>query len=362
MRVLILCKAHYMNKDALADRYGRLCHLYTKLPNSETTVFYTSYKFDDMLATTEFGSVFMRSSILRSFIILWFYRLFRLVRQREPDVIVASSDVLQVILGAMLSSILKKPFIVDLYDDYSQFGMAKLPFVQTFYRKALGRANGIVTVSSTLADRVRAKVSRVPIYTIESTINDGEFYPVDVEQSRRKLGLPSEKKLVGLCGGLNKKHGVQVIFDLIAELAEEGSDIGFVVAGNLGPGISLPESRNVLYLHSLDHSQMNDFYNALDVCIIQLSDSEFGHCAFPQKAYEIIATNTPAVFANVGALGQLFRDIPVAGYQPDNTVSLRSAITYQLDEKVCLSGPVPTWEEQSVKMGSFVAEVMASVR
>lgn len=357
-RVLWLCKSRYMSHDVIDDRYARLFEIPHCLGRHLAVRGYClDYRLqraapvpDDL--AHEWG----RGNIPRSLFIGWFFQLLAFARSFSPNVVVASSDCLHVILGAVVARLHGATFYADLYDDYATFGLARIPGVRWLYRRALARADGICAVSRTLASDMEKAYPGKPVLVLESTIGGDDFAPCDSAESLAYLGLEhlSSSARVGICGGLNRYHGADVTFAAFDLVAQKVPDVAFVVAGYLDDDCPLPERPFVHYIGTLPHGDMPRFYSAVDVVIVPLSNTRFGYYAFPQKAYEVIACGRPAVAAEVGALALLFESLPTARYNPDSPGSLAEAIARQLGDPAVLDVDIPTWSGQAEKLAAFL--------
>ncbi|WP_317930898.1 glycosyltransferase [Halioxenophilus sp. WMMB6] len=345
-----------MNHDVINDRYGRLYELPRELSTyCQVRCVAVDYRFEpNCITVSNADSVWQRLSAPRSILFGWLLQLLISLRSFKAEAIVASSDCLQVVVGYYMARLFKLRFFADLYDDYSTFGLARIPLMKYFYNRALRGADGFITVSNTLAEKLAPIAGGKPCLVLESTIGAGAFFPVDKLAARAMLRLPNNKLLVGVCGGLNSGHGIETIYAAVQQLVSEAPDLMFVIAGKPSAEVPIPNFDNIIPIGTLNHSLMNHFYNAVDVCVIQLPNTEFGYYAFPQKAYEIISARCPAVYANVGALGRLFEPLPEAGYNPDSVLSLVNAIKYQSQNREVLDVRVPTWQEQAEKLGQFI--------
>lgn len=362
IRIAWLCKARYMQHDVINDRYARLFELPQCLRDDvDVRAVCLDYRLSGSGPVAEdLAGYWHRFNLPRSLMIGWLFRLVPLMRSFRPHCIVASSDCLQVILGAWLAGMTGARFVADLYDDYSTFGLARIPGVKWLYRRALVRADGISVVSRTLGEDIQAQYPDKPVLVLESTIDAATFRPVDRGESRRALGLQGleGKQLVGMCGGLNAFHGADKVFEALPHIAELVGDVQFIAAGKESPDLPLPQRDDLTFLGMLPHRQMPEFFAAMDVVIIPLSNTRFGYYAFPQKAYEVLACRVAAVAADVGALGMLFEGLPEVRYDPDSAEDLAEKVVWQLGNQRVLDVKIPTWGDQAGTLLGFVEGIV----
>ncbi len=350
-----------MNHDVIDDRYGRLFELPHCLSRSTSVMsFCLDYRLEKKAPIPEdLVGFWFRLNIPLSLFVGWFLVLFAKAKEFRPDCVIASSDCVSVIIGRFIAYLLGARFYADLYDDYSTFGLAKIPGMKWLYQRALRNADGICAVSETLGSHLRESFPAKPVLVLESTIDAATFYPRDKSSSLKLLGLDGfcGKKLVGVCGGLNAYHGVSVVFDAFAKISELEPEVLFVVAGKLDDAFPLPQLPNIEYLGVLTHEQMPYFFSAIDVQVVALSNTRFGYFAFPQKAYEVLACEVPVAAAEVGALALLFDAVPEALYDPDSSSSLAATVVRQLQAPKNNVVDIPTWEKQALSLGRFISTV-----
>lgn len=364
MKLAFLCKRHYMNHDVILDKYGRLYQIPKELSLLGHDVFgyCLSYRrsTNNSIAHWTKG---LRGSLLRwesyysglvgNRLLSYLNRLTSEFQQQRPDAIIASSDVMHVILAHVISSRSKIPFFLDLYDNYESFGMCKIPGFRLAYRKALRASSGIFTVSSTLQNHIETIAPNAPICTIESTISEGSFQPSDKLKCRQTLKLPLDAKLIGTAGALSTNRGTEHLYDAFKRLKQKSDNVILVLAGPTGDNPP-PQRPNILYLGELPHESIPSFFNALDVAVICMKDDNFGKYAFPQKAYEILSCEVPVVCARVGAIEALLNEYPQCLYEPDDSTSLTEKITLQLSNPFRPEIQIPTWAQQAEKIANTV--------
>jgi len=334
-----------MGKDVLADRYGRLFQFPFCLAKSghKVTCLLTDYHFRSGVVgpLEQDGITWISAPVSRTGKLLGHVR--RMVR--DTDVIIGSSDCIQVCLAAHLAKKYSKPCVLDLYDNYESFGLSRIPFVRSRYRKSLREADAITCVGDELKGLVQsAYAPRGTLATLNSTISGGQFYPVDKSRAREELGLPGGDILVGVCGGLTRDRGIEYFYRAVAELWAEGANFKLVLAGSVDEAVPPPPGENTILMGNLAFDRMNWFYNALDLNVLQYLDNDFGRYAYPQKLEEIVSTRVPLVAANVGALRRRFAATQSLLYKPDDTNSIKQAVARQLVAPCPYDSRTQTWE------------------
>ncbi len=367
MKILIISKRRYTNKDLLNDRYGRLFEIPEVLGTLGNDVrgvcldYYPNKKWIN-------GTLFETSNVKwHTFNVgLFFYRLpsylhslEQIVRNFSPDIIYACSDAIHAILGYNISRKYHIPVVVDLYDNFESFPVTKLPFVSTFFRKSVSNCHGITCVSTQLTDYITANY---PVSGRVITLTNGTpadvFKPMDRIHCRKMFNLPENAKIVGTAGALSKSRGIEHLFAAFNILHEKDDNIHLALAGHLSSNVNLPKNSSVHYLQNLPYNKIPYFLNALDVGIICNIDTNFGRYCFPQKAFEMLGCNLPVVAAGVGVMKDMFKDYPMNLYEPGNIDELAKNIQFQLEKPEILPIKTKTWHELAEELNMFLNKIV----
>lgn len=359
MRILYLCKRHYMGHDVIEDRYARLYEHPFQLAQLNHDVLgvclsYRPCSIKDENHNTEKGTlrwIGLTSGQYRQSILYYPSDLLKIAFEFEPDIIVAASDCLHVILGQWLANKLNIKFAADLYDAYETFGLAKIPFVKKLYRKALRKSAVISCVSQTLSEHIKNEVSlNTFILSLPSTINQSIFYPRNKIEARKIFDFPLNMQIIGTAGGLTKDKGIETVYKAFIELVEKVPNIICVVAGQLDEKCPVPVHSRIIYLGKLTHDKVAELFCALDVGIVYLRDTQYGHFSFPQKAYEMAACKIPMVVASIGDMKEIFLEGRNELYIPDNSRSLVNSLTKQLETPHFAELTIENWQMQAKRL------------
>jgi len=369
MKILVLTKRQYMGMDLLNDRFGRFRELPLELSRlgHKVTGIAISYRRRPMGITNDFdlngdgqvtwhsenviGAVLPRVRLLS--------KVSRLVNNYEPDILWPASDAYVVTLGVWLARRSGTRCVVDLYDDFEAFTASKLPPLLPLFRRAVRQADGVTFFSRRLAERIIKNYSLKGRSTvIENGVKQDSFVPQDRTACRRALGLPEDATIIGIAGALDSSRGIETLFSAYEILSQKYSDLHLALAGARKPSIRIPRNARVHDLGILPHARVPLFINALDLAVICYRQSAQGEVSFPQKAYEIIACRVPLVAAAVGSMNELLADYPQFLYEPEDPDSLARAIERQLNEKVIVSLPAPSWAESAKKLEVFFHSVL----
>jgi glycosyltransferase involved in cell wall biosynthesis len=369
MNILILTKRQYMSKDLLDDRFGRFRELSLGLSNLGHNVvgLCLSYKekqtghFEDILKNTgakvDWYS-FNAGNIKPLGFIYYAKEALIKIKKFDPDIILAFSDTLYVILGVWLAKKTGKHSVIDLYDNFEYFQSSKIPGVLFLFRKAVKHADGITVVSNPLAGKISLHYNTNALMDVlVNGVRTDIFFPRDRTESRKHFKLPRDAQLIGFAGSLNRDRGVSLVFDGFKELSKEYKNLHLAVAGPLDRYTKVPKNSNIHYLGVLSLNEVPPLLSALDVAIICNRDNLFGRYCFPQKMYEIIACKIPLVAARVGAIEELMAGHPECMFDPNDLMGFMNAIRFQLKNPTLINIEVQTWVDLAKTLETFLLKV-----
>lgn len=367
VRIAFLCKRRYMSKDVILDRYARLYEIPYQLARlgHEVGGWCMSYHGDtdgEWMHDATPGKLHWRSRTLGALrmpaLAAWPGRMLRELRAFRPDVIIGASDIPHVVLGAWLARRLRLPYMADLYDNFEGYAQARIPGFVPALRRAVRRAELVTTTSEPLADLVRNEYrAKGRVVAMPSSVDLSVFSGGDKEHARQTLGLPCDARLIGTAGGLYRDKGIVPLLQAWEKIRDARSDVHLVLAGPTEPAVELPEGARVHYLGQLAHAQVANLFRALDVGVISVLDTPFGRYSFPQKAYEMLACGLPVVASDVGAMSDLFAQIPKVLFPANNAIGLASTVLRQLDEPARPQVPIADWAQLIAPVESLLCKL-----
>jgi len=363
MRILVLSKRQYMNKDLIDDRYGRFRELPLALARlgHEISGICLSYRkreegrFNDIKDHAKV--VWHILNVKR--LLPWgsksyWHTIDNIAEDFHPDLVWACSDAFHAILGKRVAKKLSIPLIIDLYDNFESYMATRIPGVTAAYRHALRFADGITCVSHPLARYVReTSLCSCPIEIIENAVPDGLFYPMNKTNARGELGLPLEGVFIGTAGAISKSRGIETLFKAFEILAKERLDVHLVLAGSGDKGLSIPKNPRIHYLGMLPQEKVPALLSALNISVICNRESSFGKYCFPQKFYESVACGVPVAVAAVGSMIDLLKDHPECLFNAENVDELVSVLHHQIENPVALPLKAPIWKTQGQRLDKF---------
>lgn len=358
MKILVLCKRQYTNKDLLDDRYGRLFEIPMALSQmgNEVVGIAASYRRKSDIEL-ECPAIQWRSVNCHPFSPLGIWNHYQLIKKTiesfNPDIIWCSSDAWHIIITAIIATEKKIKFIADFYDNYESFSITKIPFIKLALRISASKAAGISCVSNTLANYLQKnyKINNLPLHVISNGVDRKVFFRRSKSESRNTLNLPENAKIVGTAGSLFRSRGIKVLFESFELLSKKRSDIYLLVAGPRD--IKIPTHEKIIDLGVVSSNLVPLIYSSLDVCVVCNINSDFGRFCHPQKFEEMVACEATIITANVGELGFLLKDHKDNLYEASNPADLAEKIEHKL---VCNSPKkynTQDWHDKAILLNAL---------
>lgn len=346
LKILVITKRQYTNKDLLDDRFGRLREIPLELALKGHKVYglclsYKRKKEDKIFdGPVEWQSI--NAGLLKIPGLLRFFRQAAELASKV-DVIWAVSDSIYGIIGYVLAAKYRIPLVFDLYDNFEYFLMARLPIIKQLYRWTIRKSDTITCVSQPLVRLVKSYGKNERVYVIENAVRKDLFKPMDKKTCREALNLPQNIRLVGTAGSLDRTRGIQFLFEAFYMLKTKYQDLHLVLAGPRN--VRIPVHDRVHDLGVLPLEKVPLLLNALDVSVVSNRENDFGRYCFPQKSREIMACDVPLIAACAGSMAELFIDHPKWLYRPDDAVDLARALEHRMKNQITGYKGVLSWSE-----------------
>ncbi len=357
MKFFLLCKRYYTNKDLITDRFGRLFHLPLQLVKNGHTglIVAANYRHKKEEQHIIDGLNFYSIPFSMVWPLSFLLKTYRILKQNQPNILIASGDSHFGAMGLLLAKITKIPFVFDIYDNYLSFGTNKVPGMKNLYYLALRKADLIVCASVPLSKKV--KKYNQSLIVIENGVDLSLFKPIDKQQARIKLGLDDNRVIIGFFGSIDRNRGIEILIDACKILRNTYNKLQLLLAGKLCISINLEESW-INYRGLVEQQKVVWLINACDIVIIPYLPDRQVDVSSACKIAEYLACGIPVVTTRVANYADKFTNIPEAVCEPGNSEDMARAITTQLKAPKVASFPKElTWE----RLGQTLSQVLLTM-
>jgi glycosyltransferase involved in cell wall biosynthesis len=244
-------------------------------------------------------------------------------------------------LAGMVAKKLKKPFIVTQHNTFIDY-KSLLNVVEQLNDQIIGKsvlkhADKITTVSKeTLKYVLKLGADQTKTQVIYNGVDTDFFRPVDKAKSRKKLGLPKNRKIILSVRRLVYKNGLDTLIESAPLVAKNHPDALFVVAGK-GPSRKLIEDRikelriqnNVKLAGFVPDEQLPVYYDAADIFMLPSASGE----GLPLVLLEAMACGLPVIATAVGGTPEIIEHMKNGVLVPPiNPQAIAEALSKLLSE------------------------------
>lgn len=241
------------------------------------------------------------------------YKLFA-KKIRNCDLVHAHGHVyMSSCLAGVLAKKYNKPFIVTQHNTFIDY-KSWLNTVENLNdviigKSVLKRADRILTVSKqTMKYVLSLGADKSKTSVIYNGVDTNCFQSANKDQSRDKLGLPQNRKIIFSARRLVYKNGLDTLIDSAYLLAKNHPEVLFVVAGK-GPSRSLIEERikelgiekNIKLVGFVPDELLPVYYAAADFFLLPSSSGE----GLPLVLIEAMSCGLPVVATIVGGTPEI---------------------------------------------------------
>jgi colanic acid biosynthesis glycosyl transferase WcaI len=251
--------------------------------------------------------------------------LLRAIQNRKPDLLLVTSPPLGLGISAvMLSRWWKIPYVFDVQDlqpdaaaDLGMLPDRVLPMLYRLEAMAYRNAALISTVTGGMSNKIVEKGIPVDKVVVVPPTADSSLFEVGTrisgDEFRREHGLDG-KFVVGHCGNMGVKQGLDLVLDVAARFREQ-RDLVFLLAGNGAKRASLEHRASVLGLSNVRFFPLQEtavflqMLAAVDVGLI-VQQSAVSDIVFPSKTVTLLSAARPVIAAvnNKSEIGRVIQN------------------------------------------------------
>ena len=335
MKILVLTSRYTATRDIISEDFGRQTRLFEALRKLGHKIDF--FVVDYIKHENKNLKLHGINVAIRAFGIFYFFRflknLNRVLKNKNYDVLIATSDPLWGVIGYIFTKIHKIRFIYDLHDNYEVYFAYKLPFFRLIDSYIIKKADIITTVSYSLKEKIRP-IRKKKVFVVQNGADLKLFKPMDKLRCRNSLNLPKNAKLIVYTGSIQRLQGIDLLVEVFNELKKEVKNLKLAIAGRFFKGeekkIDLKQ-KGIIYLKSLLQKEIVKLINAADVVVVPNPENAFTKYCFPYKVIEYMACNKPIVATKIGDVKKVLEKYPDALCLPDNKEDMKDKIKKQLN-------------------------------
>ncbi len=219
------------------------------------------------------------------------------------------------VAAAQLARRFRRPLVITCRGE-DILTLPKIPVVRGKICRALQSATKVIAVSGEIACALKdLGVESRKIEVIPNGVDTERFQPLGSEEMRRRLGLPSDRRIVLSVGYQLERKGFHILIDAVPAIRDRFQDVLVVIVGGparWGQDYSAEIERRVQDQRLEDHvrlvgarppEELPEWYSASDLFVL-LSSRE----GCPNVLLEALSCGLPAVATAVGEIPEILRD------------------------------------------------------
>lgn len=283
--------------------------------------------------------------------------MLRLVRERQIDVVHCHLT-RATYLGCVVGALAKVPVVATVH----------VANHDAIYRLMARGRNRLIAVSSFVRGVLHGR--GVPDQFIDVVYNGTDFHHMPVGDRAailEDLGIPPEKRLVGLVGRVCRDKGHLLAVEATKAIQQSHRDAHMLFVGRIEPEFE-PELREAIRSFGAadlitltgNRSDVSQLIDACDLTLIPSSMETFGLVAI-----EAMARSRPVVASRVGGLAEVVLH-QETGLLIDRTpTALAGAVDHLLadhDQRLTMGRSARRWVEEKFTMGQMIGNLQRVYR
>jgi glycosyltransferase involved in cell wall biosynthesis len=184
--------------------------------------------------------------------------------------------------------------------------------------ESMNRADLVVTLSSTMAERVAEEgVDAERIVVVPNAVDPDRFpFAADPDRElRQQLGVGSAELVIGYVTSLVAYEGVDGLIEAVDMMVQKGLDVRAVVVGDGEERLPLERQAQraglqdrLVFTGGVPHATVARYYAALDVFVVPRRDDRVCRLVTPIKPFEALSVGRPLVVSGVPPLAEIVRE------------------------------------------------------
>lgn len=356
MKIFLLCKRYYTNKDLINDHFGRLYHLPKQLAQNGATIIVNAidYRNRTEIIIKDTGVTLNTLSALPLKMPLALWRAYCNALASKSDIIIASGDIYIGYVGFQIARRLRVRFVFDVYDYYPAFRINQFPGLTSIFKYTVKNADLVLCASESLKQTVLDGLNKNALL-IENGVDQALFAPGDQVQARQMLNLSLGTTLIGYFGSITPTRG-PLLIEACRKIRETMPSLQLMLAGRLTE-VGINESW-IHYLGELAQQSIPTLIHACDVVCVPYAGDTFNQMSGACKIAEYLACGKPVVATRVSSHEQIFKGASASLCAP-NSEDMALAILSQLSYPQSIPFPENlSWKSIGRRLHNSLAKFM----
>lgn len=345
MKILCLAKRRPQGRDLIKRPYGRFYNLPRLLAERghKVRLHLLSYTREPQ-TNFECKNITWSSRSLLQDPLAYTRTAEMLCKTWKPDWIISFSDIWYGIMAHRLASRHGIKCAIDAYDNYESYMPWAGP-AHYLWRKALKNAD-IKTAAGPELGRIINGSRKQNNSIVVPMAADNIFMPIkDKIRTRKELGIPENKKIIGYCGSISSSRDIEILFSAITKLNSDHPEVKLVLSGRVDPKVAIP--KDAVLLGYLPDEKIPDLIGCLDVLAVVNKDSNFGRHSYPAKLYEAMRCKIPVAATKTVATKWILSDHQELLVSPGNHDDMARGILNALSTPEIRYSAMNSWSKSA---------------
>lgn len=190
------------------------------------------------------------------------------------------------------------------------------------------------------------------------------------DESRKKLGLPLDKKVALYVGRFYQWKGLDIIPKVSEELPHDV--LVYIIGGTKEEFKKVVPSKliseNIIFVGSRNYTEIPDWLSAADMLLVlgTTKNQDSYQYTSPMKIFEYMAAERPIIASNTPAVREVLSEKEAVFYEPDNPHDLKNKILYvcfhtsktqDMAEQARIKAKYFSWDNRVERIGNFIRKV-----
>jgi Glycosyltransferase len=241
-------------------------------------------------------------------------------------------------LYILVSKVFQKKVILHIHGgSFLVFFRNSSDFLKLYIKYILSLSNQVICLSthwrSCLVDEIGTDISKISV--ISNGYKGSSFFPMDMENCRKSLNLPSNKKIILTIGELSEIKGHKYLVEAMSKVLMYRSDVICIIIGKGDLKNKLEEQINLAGLSSyikligyVPHEKIPLWINSCNIFVLpSLIEGN------PTVMFEALICGKPFIGTKVGSIPEVITsNLYGVLSEPEDSNDLADKILYSLDK------------------------------